>query len=158
MNEWVRRSLLGAASAFALILATGTSAWALSMLDAVRIAVESNPEIGEAIANREAIEFELRQGRGLYLPRIDLDGSLGAEVRDSATTRANGDDDHAFFRKEGSVTVRQLLFDGFGTQAEIERQASRVDGASLLVAQTGSVTTLAAASLSLRSMVKQRPR
>ena len=143
MTRWARKTLIGAVSAAAMTVVAGGNAWALSMLDSVRIAVESNPEIGEAIANREAIEFELRQGRGLYLPRIDLDGSLGGEIRDNATTHRLGDQRHLFFRREGSVTVRQLLFDGFGTQAEVERQASRVDGASHRVFERSEFVALA---------------
>ena len=57
--------------AFAVLgwgLMSATSANAMSLIEAVRIAVHSNPEIGEAIANREAIEFELQQGRGLFRP------------------------------------------------------------------------------------------
>lgn len=143
MNSWVRKCLFGAVSAGALTLMAGSNAYALSMLESVRIAVRSNPEIGEAIANREAIEFELRQGRGQFLPRIDLEGSLGGELRDSQTTHASNKKDHLFFRREGSLTVRQLLFDGFGTQAEIERQASRVDGASYRVFERSEFIALA---------------
>ena len=139
----LKKSIISATSGLALGLLATTSAWALSMTDAVRIAVESNPEIGEAIANREAIEFELRQGRGLYLPRIDLEGSLGGEIRDSRSTHQTGDNKHLFFRKEGSVVLRQLLFDGFGTDAEVERQASRVDGASHRVFERSEFVALA---------------
>ena len=56
-------------------------AQALSLVEAVRIAVSSNPEIGEAIANREAIEFELQQGRGLFRPKVDLEARIGGEKR-----------------------------------------------------------------------------
>jgi adhesin transport system outer membrane protein len=115
----------------------------MSMKEAVAIAVDSNPEIGEAVANRAAIEFELEQGRGLYRPRLDLEGNIGGEIRDSATSRANSDQDHLFLRKEASVVVRQLLFDGFGTDAEIERQASRVDGAALRVRERSEFIALA---------------
>ncbi len=139
----LKKFMLGAASLMAASVIGASGGWAMSMSDAVRIAVESNPEIGEAIANREAIEFELRQGRGLYLPRIDLEGSLGAEIRDSRSTHQTGDNDHVFFRKEGSVVIRQLLFDGFGTDAEVERQASRVDGASHRVFERSEFVALA---------------
>lgn len=106
---------------------------AMSLTEAVSIAVDSNPEIGQAIANREAIEFELRQGRGRYLPRVDIEGRVGAEIIDSPTTRANDDESHMFVPRESSVVMRQLLFDGFRTRSEVERQASRVDGASFRV-------------------------
>ncbi len=139
----LQKLLASAASVMAVSVVAATGAYAMSMSDAVRIAVDSNPEIGEAIANREAIEFELRQGRGLYLPRIDLEGSLGAELRDSRSTHQTGDNDHVFFRKEGNVVIRQLLFDGFGTDAEVERQASRVDGASHRVFERSEFIALA---------------
>ena len=42
------------------ILSCG-NAHALTLKEAMAVAVESNPEIGQAIENREAIEFELRQ-------------------------------------------------------------------------------------------------
>jgi adhesin transport system outer membrane protein len=102
----------------------------MSLREAVAVALEANPQIGEAIANRQAIEFELRQGRGLYLPRVDLEGDLGAQRRDNATTHANKDNKHTFFRKQGTVIIQQLLFDGFKSDAEVERQASRVDAAA----------------------------
>ncbi|MGI9372538.1 MAG: TolC family outer membrane protein [Hyphomicrobiales bacterium] len=127
----------------------GTNASAMSMREAVGVAVDSNPEIGEAVANREAIEFELRQGRGLWMPRVDLEASIGGEIRNNRSTRAAGalgskyDQDHVFLRRQASVVVRQLLFDGFGTDAEIERQASRVDGASYRVLERSEFIALA---------------
>ena len=75
----IRRFLAVAIAGYGLM--TSTSAHAMSLLEAVRIAVHSNPEIGEAIANREAIEFELEQGRGLFRPRVDLEARIGGEKR-----------------------------------------------------------------------------
>jgi adhesin transport system outer membrane protein len=137
-----RQSLVLTAAAAALI-ATSACGFAMSMKDAVARAVESNPQIEEAIANRVGIEFELEQARGLYRPRVDLEGSIGGELRDSPTTREENDDDHLFVPKQGSLVIRQLLFDGFGTEAEIERQASRVDGASLRIWERSEFIALA---------------
>lgn len=113
------------------------------MREAVGIAVDSNPEIGEAVSNREAREFELRQARGLWMPRLDLEASIGGEIRNNSTTRANNDTDHLFLRRQGSLVGRQLLFDGFGTDAEIEHQASRVDSASYRVMERSEFVGLA---------------
>lgn len=131
------------ATGMVVVLGVCSGASAMSLREAVAIAVQTNPEIGEAIANREATEFELRQGRGLYLPQIDVHGRAGGHMRDSPTTRSNKDDDHLFFDREVSVIVRQLLFDGFGTDAEVERQASRVDGASFRVLERSELIALA---------------
>ena len=106
------------------------------------MAVSSNPDIGQAIANREATEFQLRQGRGHYLPSIDIEGELGAERADNPSSRANGDQNHVFFRRQGSLVIRQLLFDGFRTDSEVQRQASRVDSASYQVAERSQFIAL----------------
>ena len=71
MKLGIRNLAIGATALVSLFCGSGF-ADAMSMKDAVVRAVESNPEIGEAIANRAGIEFELEQGRGLYRPRIDL--------------------------------------------------------------------------------------
>lgn len=137
------RKLVLNATALTSIILSFSSANAMSMKEAVAIAVKSNPEIGQAIANREGVQFELEQGRGLYRPRVDLEGSVGGEVRNSASTRANGDNDHLFLRREASIVVRQTLYDGHAAKSEIERQASRVDSASFRVRERSEFIALA---------------
>jgi outer membrane protein, adhesin transport system len=138
----IRTSLVAAAVAAAL-LGTSLPALAASMKDAVARAVKSNPEITEAIASREAVEFELEQGRGLLRPRVDLESRLGGQIRSNRSTRAAGDDDHLFLRKEASIVVRQTLFDGSASRAEIEHQAARVDSASLRIRERSEFIALA---------------
>ncbi len=121
---------------------TQTLGGRVTIRDAISIALSTNPEINEASANREAIEFELRQGRGFYLPSVDVEARAGALVVDRPSTRTNGDDDHVFGPVEGRVTITQLLFDGFNREAEIERQASRVDDASFRVEERSEAIAL----------------
>ncbi len=131
--------------AVAALAVCANSALAISLKEAVATALETNPEIGQAIENREAIEFELRQARGLYLPRIDLEGSYGARRFDSPGRRAIGTSDDTLRPGEIGSTVTLKLFDGFGREAEIERQASRVDGASHRVFERSEFIALAIA-------------
>lgn len=82
-----------AAALFGSVAFYASNASALSLKEAMAVALESNPEIGQAVENREAIEFELRQARGLYLPSVDLEASAGsitprAAVSGSRTTRS----------------------------------------------------------------------
>ncbi len=121
---------------------TQTLGGRVTIRDAISIALQTNPEINEASANREAIEFELRQGRGFYLPSVDVEARGGAQVVDRPSTRTNGDDDHVFGPVEGRITVTQLIFDGFNREAEIERQASRVDDASFRVEERSEAIAL----------------
>jgi adhesin transport system outer membrane protein len=128
---------------FAVAVWASGSASAMPLREAVERAVTTNPQIGEAIANREATEFELDQGRGGYLPKIDLEANAGALMRDSATTRGLGREDDVFAERSVGVVMRQLLFDGFETRAEVEHQASRVDAASHRVLERSETIALA---------------
>ncbi len=118
------------------------SASALTLKEAAAIALDSNPEIGQAIENREAIEFELRQARGLFLPSVDLEGSAGARRLDNPSRRALGIEDDTLSPVEVSGVITQKLFDGGGRRAELERQAARVDSASLRVLERSEYITL----------------
>lgn len=127
----VTKRLRGAliASACAAVLLP-TSAEAITLKAAIKIALEANPEIGEAIANREAIEFELKQARGLYLPSVDSEARYGVQRFSSPATRASGTANDGRDRREIRGTLTQRVFDGFNRRGERYHQASRVDGAS----------------------------
>lgn len=112
---------------------SGNGANALTLKEAMAVAVESNPEIGQAIENREAIEFELRQAKGLYLPSVDFEASTGARRLDNSSRRALSIEDDTLYPSEAGVVVTQKLFDNGARRAELSRQASRVDGASFRV-------------------------
>jgi len=117
-------------------------AHAISLKAAIKIALEANPEIGEAIANREAIEFELKQARGLYLPSVDVEARYGSQNFSSPATRTTGTSDDGRDRREARGTVTQRVFDGFNRRAERQRQASRVDGASHRVYERSETVAL----------------
>ena len=117
----------------AATMLSGNGASAMSLKEAMAVAVESNPEIGQAIQNREAIEFELRQAKGLYLPSIDLEASTGVRRLDTPSRRSNGTNEDALSPNEAGLVIRQTLFDNGARRAEVDRQASRVDGASFRV-------------------------
>ncbi len=139
----ILRHLRGALLAGTLFLLPWvTPASALSLQEAVAIALESNPEIGQAIENREAIQFELRQARGLYLPRIDLEASAGARRLSSPSRRLDGRSSDTLNPFDISMVATQTVFDGFARESEVERQASRVDGASFRVLERSEFIAL----------------
>lgn len=131
----MRISILQAAAAALLIgvAVIPQDASALSLKEAMAVTLESNPEIGQASENREAIEFELRQARGLFLPSIDLEASVGARDLDNISRRLGGIQDDALYPSEVGLSVTQKLFDGGARRTELERQAARVDSASFRV-------------------------
>ncbi|NWH09669.1 MAG: TolC family protein, partial [Alphaproteobacteria bacterium] len=124
--------LFGCAAALALM--PGFSpAFATDLTEAVSTAITENPTIGQAVENRRATREELNQARGFYLPRIDLDASVGTVMRDNDTTRFYGRDDEWSESHQIGITAQQLLFDGFATDSEVERQTARTDAAAFRV-------------------------
>lgn len=138
--------VLSVAARFAASLLVATSltsaASALTLREAVAVALESNPQIGQAVQNREAIEFELRQARGLYLPSVDLESSVGVRRLDSPSRRLGRIEDDELYPADVGISITQKLFDGGARRAELERQAARVDSASFRVLERSETIAL----------------
>lgn len=121
-------------SAFLVTLMTGTllssAVNAQSMLDVVKLTVENNPQIGAVSANRKAVEQELRQARGLFLPQVDVVTGIGPEWTSDTTTRLTGESDDTLIRTDARVQLTQRVFNGFQTVNEINRQKARVASAA----------------------------
>ena len=123
-----------------------------SINDALKQAIQTNPGVGEASANRRATQSELRQTQSTLLPQVRIEASYGPEKFDQSrgfispslqvpTTGAgpwrNG--------SQGSVVVRQLLFDGFASIHDVWRQTARVNAAASRVKERTELIALDAA-------------
>ncbi len=95
---------------------------AQSMPEAILSSIEDNPELSVVFNQYRARQSATRVAKGGYLPSIDLSAGYGNENSDSPSTRAaNNDHDRSLTRGELSLTLRQLLFDGFGTSNDVDR-------------------------------------
>src|SRR3546814_4691206 len=85
--------LAGFASALAISLfAASASAEPTSMQNVMAVAIDSNPQIHQSEMNKQAIEFELDQAKGLYLSRITLEMSAGVLRLENSTRPVLGID------------------------------------------------------------------
>mgnify|MGYP003131608909 CR=1 FL=1 len=105
--------------------------------EAVQQTVSTYPEIGEASANRRAIDQELNQAEGLYLPTLDLDAGIGYEWTDTVTI-----DNEDLRRTESSLMLIQTLYDGGFRSAEVDRQGNRVERAAYRVRERAEAIAL----------------
>lgn len=137
---WSRVSL--AVSTAALMAFAAPDARAVTLVEAVEAALANNPDIGIVQSDRRAVEQELRQARGLFLPSVDLRAAAGPEYTDSPTTRAQDGDSETEFRVESRLTVTQLLFDGFASHSEVDRQLARLDSAARRVLEASEFVAL----------------
>jgi len=103
---------------------------AASLRDAISYAVKNNPRIVEAQASRRATDHVLDQAQGRYLPQINLSADVGRQRIDrpegfgplvNRTTRT---------RRQATLSVRQVLFDGFDRANDVYRSQARISAAA----------------------------
>jgi outer membrane protein, adhesin transport system len=138
----MKNSLLKALLLSGIALLAPMSANAMSLRDAVQVALESNPQIGQAIQNHDATGFELKQALGLYAPRVDLEASTGVQMLNTPSRRAAGINNDALYPTQVGVVATFDLYDGGFRDAEVLRQSARVDSASYRVLERSEYMAL----------------
>lgn len=134
--------------AFSSVLALSSSVSAMTLIEALEIAIETNPEILEADASRRATARELDAANSFYLPRVDFAAAYGIEYSNNTTTRARTENSTGkksgmtLRRTETSLTVTETLFNGFAREREIDRQTARVDSARNRTRERGEAVAL----------------
>lgn len=110
----VKHSVLG------LALGMGISGWAAaaSLQEVVAENIEQNPQIQEALHNYAATIQGIRQAKAGYYPTIDATLGYGYEWTD----KENGVQDVELNRREARLNLNQMIFDGFATSSEVDRQ------------------------------------
>src|SRR6476469_1649888 len=113
------KSLYIAIASVALLAGPASAGEVFSINDALRQAVQTNPGVGEAAANRRATESELRQTQSTLLPQVRVEARYGPEKFDQnfsgsppiagLTAPVVGAGPWRNGNQE-SVVVRQLLF------------------------------------------------
>lgn len=146
MKKMFKPSLV-AMTSLALFAAQGSvevKASEITLRDAVAIGMMTNPEYGVVANNRRATDEELNQAVALYYPSIDARAEGGGFWRDTRSTRTDGDsdDDESGHGYEAGVTLTQMLFDGWGTSSEVDRQKHRIESAAHRVHETGEFVGL----------------
>ncbi|MGH1430510.1 MAG: TolC family outer membrane protein [Neptuniibacter sp.] len=109
------------------MLATGTQAATLE--EVIAQGLTMNPDVQRAVHSRNAVYQEIVQAKSGYYPKVDFAAGIGYEWTNNSSTRAGGNDDVELDRGEASLSIRQMLFDGFATSSEVKRQTARANSA-----------------------------
>lgn len=113
--------------ALATTLVTQTDSLPVETLrDVVKKALNTNPEIALAVANRRATEEEVAEAKAFNLPVIDARIAGGPEQSKNASTIAAVNNSRNLTRQEAGLTLRQNLYDGGQISGEVERQKARL--------------------------------
>ncbi|MEO8618911.1 MAG: TolC family protein [Sphingomicrobium sp.] len=139
----------------ALLLAA-TPAAAIELREAVQAALNTNPEIRQAIHNKQATRSERKQAEGLWLPRVSVEASAGVRELRNPSRRSLGIGNNTLYPLEASVTADELLFDMGGRSAEIRRQASRTDAAAARIEERSEYVALNVSRAYIDYLLQQR--
>lgn len=97
-------------------------AYSQSLEQAIAITLTSNPEIRSAFNDYKSYVEQRRSSGGNYLPTIDLDAGVGYEKVNPATG-----DTTELTRKDATLSLTQLLWDGSSTLNDMDRTASEAE-------------------------------
>lgn len=117
---------------------------AADLKEAVKETMVSNPDILIAGSERDSVEQQMEQARAGFFPQADITLGTGWEYNDNPATRAGGHGSRNFNRDEAEIFVRQLIYDGHGTESEFERNRARVNSRAYATFSTAEVTGLKA--------------
>ncbi|MDH3901345.1 MAG: TolC family protein, partial [Gammaproteobacteria bacterium] len=115
-----------------------------SLHDVVSETISTNPDVQIARNQRKATEQEMEQARAGFFPTAEITVGNGVESSNNPTTRASGHGRRSFNRTEAEILARQMLFDGFGTESEVDRQKARTNASAYTTFGTSETTALRA--------------
>ena len=118
------------------------SAMAETLQDAIQYTVNENPEIQSAKSERLAVEQEISQVKAGYFPTVDIAVGAGWERSFNSSTKADGSESKSLGRDEASIQVRQMIYDGFATASEVNRQTARTNSRAYTVFGQAEITAL----------------
>ncbi len=156
MGEIVSNRMLATSVAVLALMAVPAAADSPDLAAAIQTALNTNPEINQAVRNREAVDFERKQAQGLFLPRISVEGSAGVRRLENDTRRSLGIADDKLYPVEGGLRAQQILFDAGSRSSEVRRQASRSDGAAWRVMERSQFIALQVTRQYLDYLLQQR--
>ena len=124
----VLRLAVGALLAMGVLSAHLSTAQAASLAEAVQKTLNTNPDMVIVLSEKEIAAKDREESFGGLLPSLDLTARSGVQNTNSPSTRSTAasvpgrDRTPSLYQNEGTLTLRQLLFDGFATISEIDRR------------------------------------
>jgi len=149
-----KNRFLGLLAAAGLFLSG--SAHGDSLHDVVAETIDTNPDVSIARNQRNAVEQEMEQARAGFFPSAEITVGNGWESSNNPTTRSDGHGRRSFNRSEAEILARQLLFDGFGTESEFDRQKARVNASAYSTFGTSETVALRATEVYLDVLDRQQ--
>lgn len=133
MEYSTRIRLLASAGLAVAVLLISAPAFAETLGQAVEAALNYHPSVEAAMAGRDAQKEEALEKRSGLFPQLDVGMTGGREFSNNSTSRGlNVTRGEGYsWLWEGSLTARQLIYDGFETTRRIDAAQARRESANL---------------------------
>ena len=136
----------------ALSAPTAVVAGATTLYQSVEQALNTNPQLKALADNRQALQYDLEQSRGGYLPNVDLSLGYGSEqYSDDVTRRAGADPSDSDWISRGDATLRltQQVYDGGETGSQVSIRKALLDSGNYQLQATAQTISLDAVTAHL---------
>ncbi len=150
MNDNIRARCWITAAMAGLLFCTAVQAQTLG--EVVGQTIKSSPDVLIDVNRRLALDLTVEQAQAGYYPKVDLALGMGREWSENTSTRPGGD---TLTRRESSLTLSQMLYDGYSVKNEVERNQSRVESAAHQVHVTAERIGLRAVEVYLDVLQRQ---
>ena len=100
---------------------------AMSLTEAVRIAIVEHPAVQASVAALGASGYAVKDARADYYPSLDLQGDTGHQFSDTTTTRGRGLGGEDTWRRSMEARLTQNLFDGFSTRYRVKAAEKQME-------------------------------
>ncbi|MDA0262015.1 MAG: TolC family outer membrane protein [Proteobacteria bacterium] len=137
-------------------------AFAGPIADSVQTAIRTHPTVEAARDLQRAATHGLRLSRSGLFPSVDARAAAGLARSNNSSTRSRttratgGPQSITQNRYESSVTLTQLLYDGYGTRNNVLASQSRVDIAGFQLFDSGEIIGLRAVAAYLDVLLNRR--
>lgn len=123
-----------------------------NLTDVVNQTLKSNPEVLIDKHRKLSLEYTVEQAKGGYYPKVDLAVGIGREWSENISTRPGSDH---LTRRESSLTLSQMLYDGYAVKNTVERNQSRVESAAHRLQSTAELIGLRTVEVYLEVLRRQ---
>ena len=141
--KWTRTNV------FCIGIFAASHAFGQTLEQAVENTLKTNPDIKSAFNEFVSKQYLNAASSGAYLPSIDLDAGIGYEGIKPAES---GRDSTELTRKEATVTLTQLIWDGSATLNDIDRTAADAESVRYQLLADAQDTALEVAKVYLDSV------
>ncbi|MBP8039160.1 MAG: TolC family outer membrane protein [Aeromonadaceae bacterium] len=133
------------------IMGAGQMAAAQTLEESVSQTLLSHPQIKEAFDLYQSRKYQIDEAKAGYYPKLDASAGVGPERIKSAGASERTD----MTRRDASITLTQMLFDGFDTNSNVNRTDAEAKAQKLSLQATAENTALRVTEVYLNMLRQQ---